>query len=237
MLIASLIFLLLLIFAGLVFLFRRVMTQNVVLATQHLEELNQDYTRKEKEVTRQLEEARLKSQELISRARDEAEKLKIEIIQNAEKERDSILKQARTHSEEIIQQADKSRQQLLSDLDERIAKEAIKKACELIQDTLPEQFKRLVHTHWVEDLIEGGFTKLERLHIPENIEEVEVVSAFSLTEEQRKDLTKKIKATLGREVALKEEVDEKVVAGLVINIGSLVLDGSLKNKIQEKARQ
>jgi len=237
MLIASLIFLLLLIFAGLVFLFRRVMTQNVALATQHLEELNQDYTRKEKEVTRQLEEARVKSQELVSRSREDAEKLKIEIIQNAEKERDSILKQARSHSEEMIQQADKARQQLLSDLEERIAKEAIKKACELIQDTLPEQFKRLVHTHWVEDLMEGGFTKLARLHIPEHIEEVEVISAFSLTEEQRKDLTKKIKATLGREVTLKEEVDEKVVAGLVINIGSLVLDGSLKNKIQEKARE
>ena len=237
MLIASLIFLLLIIFVAMIFIFRRVMTQNVVLATQHLEELNQEYTKKEQEANRQLEEAQVRSQELISRAKNEAEKLKMEIIRNAEKERDSIVQQARTHSEEIIQQADKSRQQLLSELDERIAKEAIKKACELIQDTLPEQFKRLVHTHWVEDLIEGGFTKLERLHIPENIEEVEVVSAFSLTEEQRKDLTKKIKATLGREVALKEEVDEKVVAGLVINIGSLVLDGSLKNKIQEKARQ
>jgi len=31
-------------------------------------------------------------------------------------------------------------------------------------------------------------------------------------------------------------VDPKVVAGIVITIGSLVLDGSFKNKIQEKAR-
>ena len=237
MLIASLIFLLLIIFVAMIFIFRRVMTQNVVLATQHLEELNQEYTKKEQEANRQLEEAQVRSQELISRAKNEAEKLKMEIIRNAEKERDSIVQQARTHSEEIIQQADKSRQQLLSELDERIAKEAIKKACELIQDTLPEHFKQLVHTHWVEDLIQSGFAKLERLRIPENIEAVEVVSAFTLTEEQRKNLTKKIKATLGREISLKEEVDPKIVAGLVINIGSLVLDGSLKNKIQEKARK
>jgi len=236
MLIASLIFLLLLIFAGLVFLFRRMMTQNVVLATQHLEELNQDYIKKEKEVNRQLEEARLKSQELIDKARSEAEKLKMEIIQNAEKERDSIVKQARTNSEEIIQQADKSRQQLLSEIGERITKEAVNKACELIQDTLPDKFKQEVHTHWVEDLMEGGFTKLERLRFPQDLDQVKIISAFALSEEQRKNLSRKLKAILGREIILKEEVDPKIVAGLVIVIGSLVLDGSLKNKIQEKAR-
>jgi len=236
MLIASLIFLLLIIFAVLIFVFRKVMTQNVTLATQHLEELNQDYTRKEQEVSRQLEEAKIKSQEIIASATQEAEKLKLDIIQNAEKERDNIVNQARTQSEEIIQQADKSRQQLLSELEQRIAKEAVNKACELIQDTLPGQFKQDVHAHWIDDLLEEGFTKLERLHIPDDLHEVKVTSAFSITEEQRKNLAKKLKATLGREVTLKEEVDSKVVAGLIITIGSLVLDGSLKNRIQEKAR-
>lgn len=236
MLIAALIFLLLLVFAVLIFVFRKVMTQNVTLATQHLEELNQDYTRKEQEVNRQLDEAKVKSQEIIALATQEAEKLKLDIIQNAEKERDNIVNQARTQSEEIIQQADKSRQQLIGELEQRIAKEAVNKACELIQDTLPEQFKQDVHAHWIDDLLEEGFTKLERLHIPDDLREVKVTSAFSLSEEQRKNLAKKLKTTLGREVTFKEEVNPKVVAGLIITIGSLVLDGSLKNRIQEKAR-
>ena len=236
MLIFSLILLLLIIFTVLILVFRKVMTQNVISATQHIEELNEDYMAKEKEASRQLEEAKLKSEEMLEQARQEAEKIKAEMIQNAGNESDKLIKQARSQSEEIMQQADKSRQLLLAEIQDRIAKEAAKKACELIQESLPDEFRKEAHTHWVEELIEGGFSSLERLHLPEGLNEVKVVSAFQLTEEQRKALSKKLKAALGKEFPVKEEIDQKVVAGIVIHIGSLVLDGSLKNKIQEKAR-
>jgi F0F1-type ATP synthase delta subunit len=236
MLLVLLIILQVFIFSVLVALFRKIMTKNVVSATQHLEEMNQDYLQKEHELNRQLEEARQKSEEMITGAQKEAEKLRMEIISRAEQERDNMLQQARVRSEEVVQQADKSRQQLLAEVDEKIAKEAVTKACELIEGTLPKEFKQLVHAHWVEDLIESGFSRLERLRIPDGVEETKIVSAFALTDEQRKRIAKKLGDSLGRQVKLKEEVDPKLVAGLVITIGSLVLDGSLDNKIREKAR-
>lgn len=236
MLIVPLIALQIVIFAVLIFFFRRIMTQNVVVATKHLEEMNRDYAEKEKKVTRELEEARTKSQEIVSKAQEEAEKLKMEIIKHSEEERDTVIKQARTTSEAIIQQADKSRQQLLGEIDERIAKESIKKACELIQETLPEQLKQIVHTHWVDELIENGFKQAGKLNISEDTHEIRILSAFALNEEQNKRLSRVIKEAVGRPVTVQVVIDPKLVAGLVISIGSLVLDGSLKNKIQEKAK-
>jgi len=236
MLIVSLILFQIIIFAVLIFVFRKVMTKNVISAIRYIEELNQDYTKKEQEINRQLEETKLKSQEIINKAQEEAEKLKTQIIKEAESERDKIIGQARTQSTEIIQQADKSRQALLQEVEERIDKEAINKACQLLEDTLPEQFKQNVHLHWVEELIENGFNNLEHLRIPQDLQEVKIVSAFTLTGEQRKNLFKKLKDVFGREVALKEEVDPKVVAGLIISMGSLVLDGSLRNKIKERTK-
>jgi len=106
----------------------------------------------------------------------------------------------------------------------------------LLQETLPQAFKQEVHLHWVEELIEGGFVQLERLRFPEDIREIKVTSAFSITEEQRKNLSKKLKDVLGYELILKEEIDPKIVAGLIITIGSLVLDGSLRNKIRERTK-
>lgn len=236
MLIVSLIILQLIIFGVLIFIFRRIMSQNVVSATQHLDELSKDYAEKENKVNREIEEVKQKARELMVKAQEEAENLKAEIIKRADDERDNIIKQARVTSEEIIKQADKSRKQLLSEVDEMVAKEAIKKACELIQDTLPEQFKQIVHTQWVEDLIDNGFRQTERLHIPEGTLDVKVSSAFALTDEQRKKISKKLKDSLNRDVAFEVEIDPKIVAGLVISIGSLVLDGSLKSRIQEKTR-
>ena len=63
-----------------------------------------------------------------------------------------------------------------------------------------------------------------------------IKSAFPLSDKQQNSLSKKLKEALGKDIEIKEESDPSVVAGLVIILGSLVLDGSLKNKIQEKAR-
>ena len=146
------------------------------------------------------------------------------------------LQQTRTQSEELIQQADRSRQTILSEINERIAKEAVDKACELIHDTLPEQFKLNVHEHWVEELLKDGFVQFERLKVPQDLKDVKITSAFPLADGQRKNLTKKLKDALHRDIVLQEEVNPKMVAGFVVTMGSLVLDGSLRNKIQERAR-
>ena len=236
MLIGSLIILQIFVFSGLVFLFRRIMTQNVTSATKHLEDLNQDYEDKEKNIVRQLEDAKQKAQEIIDRARDEAEKLKSKIVNDVEKEKETILQQSRVRSEEIIQQADKSRQLLVSELHQRVKKEAINKACELIQNTLPEKFRQEVHSHWIEELIENGFSQLERLRVPEEIQEIMVTSAFPLEERQSKVLIEKLTMFLKRDIVIKEETNPGIVAGVIVVIGSLIMDGSLKNKIQEQAK-
>ncbi|MBN1913180.1 MAG: F0F1 ATP synthase subunit delta [Candidatus Omnitrophica bacterium] len=236
MLIVSLIVLLVIIFLVMVFMFRKIMTQNVTLATSHLEDLNREYSEKEKEVNRKLEEVQLKSQEILARAQSESEKLRDDALKEIESEKERILQAARTHSEEMIKQAERSRQALIQEIEERIAKEAVNKACELIQTTLPEQFKREVHAHWIEELITNGFNQLERLRLPEDVEEIKITSAFALDDRQRKIMVKKLSEALKRNITLKEEIEAKIVAGFIISIGSLVLDGSLKNKIQEQAK-
>lgn len=236
MLIISLILFQLIVFVGLIFFFKRILSQNVTSATKHLEELNQDYARKDNEVTKRLGEAQQKSEDMLVKARQEADSEKEKIIKEAWAQRDKILNHARNQSDEIIQQAENSRRLLISELEERISKETINKACELIQHTLPEQFKKDVHLHWTEELIEDSFNQLDKLQIPEDINEVKITSAFPLSDEQRKRLSKRLKQLLSRDVKYNEETDSKIVAGLIVSIGSLVLDGSLKNRIQEQAR-
>lgn len=237
MLIVSLILLQIAVFIVLIFIFRRIMTENVVSATKHLEELSQDYDKKEKEIDKELGDAKQKSQEILSSAQNDAEKQRDQIIKEAQAERDRIMAEARTQSGDLIQQAEKSRQLLISEIEERVAREAVEKACELIKDVLPEKFKEDAHSHWVEELIRSGFDQLERLRIPEEIGEIKVISAFPLSETQHKILSTKLKDIFKREIALKEETDPRVVAGLVVTIGDLVLDGSLKSKIQERAKK
>ena len=236
MLIVSMLIMMVVIFGGLILILRKVLSQNVSLATRHLDELNDDYAKKEADLKRQLDDVRQKSEEIIRKAQEEAAQARAQMMKDAEAQKVKLLQETHTQAEELMQQADKSRQMLLDEIKDRIAREAVDKACELIQETLPEQFKLKVHEHWMEELMEGGFAQLERLKIPEDIKEVKIISAFALNEGQRKNLTRKLKDALNKDISLKEEIDPRVVAGFIIHIGSLVLDGSLKHKIQERAR-
>ena len=236
MLMASFIIFILLVFVVLVFMLNKIMTQNVTSATQHIDELNQDYTKKDEDINRRWEEVKRQAEDIVRKAQEEGEKTKIELIKGAEAEKEQIIKQARVKSEEMVAQAEKSCQALLSEIEARIAKEAMNKAVDLIHDVLPDKFKQSVHNEWVDGLIANGFNHLNNIGIPDNISEILVVAAFPLTALQRQELIRKLSSVLKRTVTLKEEIEPKLVAGLIITIASLVFDGTLKNKIMEKAR-
>lgn len=236
-LVISLVVLLVVIFFAMLLVFRKVMTQNLTQATKHIEELSREYSKKEEEINRELEEARKKAEEIVNKANLEAQELKAQLIKEAETEKEKILNSARAQNNEIIQQAEKTRQKLILEIEERIENEAVKKACDLIDEVLPEEFKKSVHIYWIKELLNSGFLNLENLRIPEDIKEIKVISAFKLEEDLFKLLLIKLKDILKKDIVIKEEIDPKLVAGIVIVIGSLILDGSLKNKIESYAKK
>jgi F-type H+-transporting ATPase subunit delta len=58
-----------------------------------------------------------------------------------------------------------------------------------------------------------------------------VTSAHALTAEQQAALTKKLKAGLGREVALDLTTDPAILGGLIVRVGSRMIDSSLRTRL------
>lgn len=59
----------------------------------------------------------------------------------------------------------------------------------------------------------------------------DVVSAHPLTDAQMKDLKASIKAAIGKDVAVNTSVDESLLGGLIVKVGSRMIDSSLKTKL------
>lgn len=236
MLIVSFVLLMALLFIGLIFFFRKILNRNVISATTHLERLSAEYAKKEEQIKKQLEETQRQCQEITANAQKDAQQKREDIIKQSHEERERILNEAQQKGEELVEQADRTRQALIAEINQKIEEKALSQAAELLQEALPEHIREEVHHRWLEDLISSSFEQLDRLHIPEGALEAKVISAFALTSEQRAALKEKIKEKLGREIGLTEEIDPRVIAGLIVNIGSLVLDGSLRFKIQEVSR-
>lgn len=62
---------------------------------------------------------------------------------------------------------------------------------------------------------------------------VEVISAFELTEEQRRAIGESMSKRLGTEVDMSVDVDDSLIGGVLIRAGDLVIDASLRGRLQQ----
>jgi F-type H+-transporting ATPase subunit delta len=63
-------------------------------------------------------------------------------------------------------------------------------------------------------------------------ESAEVVSAVALDERQRQAVAEALKRAMGGKVAVDLKVDPSLIGGLVVKVGSRLVDSSLKTKLQ-----
>jgi len=59
----------------------------------------------------------------------------------------------------------------------------------------------------------------------------EVTSAVKLTAAQAKKLSATLKASVGKDVKLSTAVDESLIGGLIVKLGSTMIDNSIKSKL------
>ncbi len=80
--------------------------------------------------------------------------------------------------------------------------------------------------------LEGTLKDFNRLLAAHKGElEATVTSAVALSKKQKDALSKKLKLSMGRDVLLSEEVDESLLGGLIVKVGSRQIDSSLKTKL------
>lgn len=224
------------IFIGLVVVLRRLMGRHATTATAHLQGLSQDYLKKHDELKKRLEETERYYQEQVMKAQEEAHQTMAEALKEAEAARQQVLDQAHQEAERIIQQATGTRETLKQELVQSMEGKAVERACELLQEVLPEVLREATHHAWLTELITNGLISVEHLETREAVQEARVVSAIALTDAQRALLLERLRAALGSSVTLQETVDPRLVAGLIITMGHLVLDGSLASKLREATR-
>ena len=95
------------VFGILVAFLRLILTKNITKATTHINELSQDYSEKLEEAQKRLHDADQYYDEMLIKAKTEAEKAKIKILKEAGESQQVIINQSRRQSEEIIEKAQK----------------------------------------------------------------------------------------------------------------------------------
>ena len=198
---------------------------------------DRDYMEKQAEVDKKLNEANQMYEKKISEAKEEAEKIKQATQREALAEKEKIIKKAQEESEEMIKEAENARKTLILDMEKKIKEKAIEEAVELIKNSLSDDVRLIIHNHLVGEFMKGG---VDNLKVPlglEGVSEATIKSAFPLEDTTFDIITSKLKEKVDKDIKFTREEDNSLISGLLVNIGSVVIDASLKWIIKEKARQ
>jgi F-type H+-transporting ATPase subunit delta len=66
---------------------------------------------------------------------------------------------------------------------------------------------------------------------------VRVTSAVKLDEETVKDIGERIGSQVDRQIELSADVDPDILGGVVLRVGNLILDASIKNRLEQLRQQ
>lgn len=189
--------------------------ENLVKEGQLQEELER--SSQERQVT--FEKSNAEAKEIIEKTKKESDKLRVNLEEEARQEAKKIIE----HAEEL---AEKSRQGIMAE----VKKQALELSAQMIKFTFTSQGKENLQ-HLLSDEVISEIASLGKDKFTVTTNKVKVTSAFSLTEAERRNLTKILSEKLGSPVALEEHIDPELITGLVLEIGALLIDGSLKNRL------
>jgi len=69
------------------------------------------------------------------------------------------------------------------------------------------------------------------------VEDVDVVTAFPLTEDIRGKIMQKMESLIGRKIILNEILDKSIIGGVIIKFNDNLFDASIKSKIRRLGKE
>ncbi len=237
MLIAQLILFQVFIFALLVIVLRYVISKRVKLDKAQLQQMGAEYVQKEQEIRREQEKIKQEHDETVNKAAKEAAEILVKAQEEAKEEATRIVDKAQAQSEQVVQRAEKCAEGIIGDIEEKIKRGAVDKGCDLIGRILPEDTKKEIHAKYIGELINSSFDALSHMNIAEDIKEIEAISPYKLSEKILKEIKEGVKKYVKTDIDIKESIVLKLIAGIVIKIDNVVLDGSLLYRAKKIAKE
>ncbi len=219
---------------GLIFVLHRVLVSSVDGAKQRLDKEAESARARQAELSQKIREA----DEELSRRRQELDtiekKLKSDLESSSAKEKEAILVKARQEGEEIIAKAQNSRDQLKRDIEKAMELKIIDYSSKILNDILSNKSKSGLDKVLADEFVDK-LRNVDMSRIGPDINSADVVTAAPLDSKSQSDIAAVLEEKLKRKVSMNVKTDSSIIGGVMIQFGSLLLDGSLKNAVRSSA--
>jgi len=219
-------------FLGIILLLRFLFSNHLKSALHRLNVLHEENIVKEDELNKELKRAKEESQAQIQQGKAEAKLIIDEANKEAQRIRLNIEEQAKLQVTDIIalghQEAEKIKVGVVKDIQAK----SIELASKIIAELLSETDKAALQYDFANGIInEIAQLPKERFNLQSD-GLVKVVSSSPLLDKQKDQIKLLLKEKTGKDIDLKEQIDTGLIGGLTLEMGGMVIDGTLRNKLQ-----
>ncbi len=215
-----------------IFFLKKLLFKDIENAKNSLYEQAEAARLKQAELNKKIKEA----DEELAKRRQEADNLTKKMLSEAEDkvklERESMVNKARLEGEEIITKAQMTRDKIRKEIEVEMELKAIGYGVEMLNSIMEKRTRGALDAQLVEEFLQG-LEKVEMGHINLSSGGVELTTTQPLEASLTAKLQQLLNTKLKQTIAITYKQDPAIMGGAILRIGTLGLDGSLRNMIKE----
>ncbi|MFH0924870.1 MAG: F0F1 ATP synthase subunit delta [bacterium] len=201
-------------------------------AVARLKKLQHENEAQAEKLAKEFEALKLKREAEVLKAQEKAKM----IIDEANRKENIIYQEGKTRAEKEYQERleeskkilEKVKQNLISNFHDQTINNATRIIKFLFSDKGKDALQHLLVLEIIEEI--RGISRDKFL---ERIDRIRVYTPYNLDQEEKQKLIEVFSEKMDKSVQLEEIVDREIIGGLIINIRAMVIDGSLKKKMEK----
>jgi F0F1-type ATP synthase membrane subunit b/b' len=236
MLLLQFIILQVIVFTAVIYFLKKILYSDTQSAVNRLDHVYQDLLAKQKELQQKIEQAEKEYQDKKTETSQVSEKMKAQLLDEMREKEDHIVKGAKGQADELIAKARASSDKFYREIEQKVTSKHIDLMADLLGHAFSPQMMAAIHHEMVKDFLSRG-KDFDLTNLDSKADHLVVKTALALSKEENGEIAALLAKKLNRAVRLQEEVDNHLIAGVVIQAGTLLLDGSLASHLSEAALQ
>lgn len=219
-------------FAALIIVLRILFHGQLDAALKRLKHLYEENLVKEEELKKRIQEVEAEREKELAKTRTLAAAIIKDAKEKAEKAGEDVVMKAKDESARVLGYAESESKKMKDDMLSLAHEKAIELSIEMMKATFTEQGREAFQHELLSELIDE-IKKIPKDKFMVKAKKVAIVSSQALKADERTKLTQILKDKMGGGIDIDDSVDKDIIAGLIIKIGSLTIDGSIKNKLRK----
>ena len=224
------------VFVVLVLGMKQLLLKDTLKAAAKLREAEAELGRKEEAVRKRIDENESEFRRKSAEAQESLVRSKEAMEKDVSRSRDALLEEARKERDRILDEATRTKEKLRQELVREAQVKTLEHAGRIYEMVFSEALGQTLDHAFLDELL-AALDEMDTGSITISAPSIEVVCSHPLDAAHRTRLQEIVKRKFEVNLEVIETVVPDLIAGIRIKLGSLEIDGSLKNRFNEAIEQ